>query len=293
MNNWMLCDALIWVKFCNGLVSVTLSPKDSQGCALCLQPWERITKNRQYDSTRKTIPRCLSLGMNRFVFVINAKVCRSVITTNLANCSYIRGMRWLFLFLALAMGTVVSAQDFDDAVSPEAQAAAAMRSKRYREAENIYRSLLQRNPESMTNKHLLSHALLLQQRFSESDSLLRVAYFQDSTHPGTYWYFGISAERQDQYDRAYGFFRRYIQKSEQKRLQEFNQSAWLHAGSALRRKMHGQGISVNEWADMVYCYESYMQAQPADPLVTQLKEFVDAVRLRQPRGGEKLVWSEQ
>jgi hypothetical protein len=28
-------------------------------------------------------------------------------------------------------------------------------------------------------------------------------------------------------------------------------------------------------------------------LVTQLKEFVDAVRLRQPRGGEKLLWSEQ
>lgn len=80
-------------------------------------------------------------------------------------------MRWVFLFLAMAMGTLVSAQDFDDAVSPEAQAAAAMRSKRYREAENIYRSLLQRNPESMTNKHLLSHALLLQQKFSESDSL--------------------------------------------------------------------------------------------------------------------------
>lgn len=202
-------------------------------------------------------------------------------------------MRWVILFLALAMGSAATAQDFDDAVSPEAQAAAAMRSKRYREAENIYRQLLQRNPESMTNKHLLSHALILQQRFSESDSLLRVAYLQDSTHPGTFWYFGISAERQDQYSEAYGFFRRYIQKSEQKRLQEFNQSAWLHAGSALRRKMHTKGITVNEWADMVYCYESYLQAQPSDPMVGSIKEFVDAVRLRQPRGGEKLLWSEQ
>ncbi|MFM7638615.1 MAG: hypothetical protein ACKO67_02685 [Bacteroidota bacterium] len=223
----------------------------------------------------------------------NVKDCGTAITTKLGNCSYIRTMRWVFFFLAMALGGVATAQDFEDAVSPEAQAAAAMRSKRYREAENIYRSLLQRNPESMTNKHLLSHALLLQQRFGESDSLLRVAYLQDSTHPGTYWYFGISAERQDQYDEAYGFFRRYIQKSEQKRLQEFNQSAWLHAGSALRRKMHGAGIDANEWANMVYCYESYLQAQPADPMVPQLKEFVDAVRLRQPHGGQKLLWSEQ
>jgi tetratricopeptide (TPR) repeat protein len=202
-------------------------------------------------------------------------------------------MRFVFFFLAMAMGVVASAQDFDDAVSPEAQAAAAMRSKRYREAENIYRSMLQRNPESMTSKHLLSHALLMQQKYSESDSLLRVAYLQDSTHPGTYWYFGISSERQDQYDAAYSFFRRYIQKSEQKRLQEFNQSAWLHAGSALRRKMHTQGIDADEWANMVYCYESYMQAQPADPLVPQLRDFVDAVRLKQPRGGQKLLWTEQ
>jgi tetratricopeptide (TPR) repeat protein len=202
-------------------------------------------------------------------------------------------MRGRFLFFTFLLSGLVSAQDFDDAVSPEAQAAAAMRSKRYREAENIYRSLLQRNPESMTNKHLLSHALLLQQRYSESDSLLRVAYLQDSTHPGTYWYFGISAERQDHYDRAYGFFRRYIQKSEQKRLQEFNQSAWLHAGSALRRKMHEQGINADEWANMVYCYESYMQAQPADPLVESIRNFVDAVRLKQPRAGEKLLWSEK
>lgn len=127
-----------------------------------------LGKNHQEQTVRqyaKDNPALLVNGNEPLRFVINAKVCRSVITTNLANCSYIRGMRWLFLFLALAMGTVVSAQDFDDAVSPEAQAAAAMRSKRYREAENIYRSLLQRNPESMTNKHLLSHALLLQQRF--------------------------------------------------------------------------------------------------------------------------------
>lgn len=202
-------------------------------------------------------------------------------------------MRNIFLFSLMIVCGGLVAQDFDDAVSPEAQAAAAMRTKRYREAENIYRQLLQKNPESMTNKHLLSHALLLQQRFGESDSLLRVAYMQDSTNPGTYWYFGISAERQDDYDRAYGFFRRYIQRSQDKRLSEFNQSAWLHAGSAYRRKMHSKGVTNTEWADMVYCYENYLQAQPADPLVPQLRDFLDAVRLRQPRGGEKLLWTEQ
>ena len=96
------------------------------------------------------------------------------------------------------------AQDFDDEVSPQAKAAAAMRTKRYREAENLYRQMLEKNPESMTYKHMLSHSLILQERYGESDSLLRVAYLQDSMHPGTFWYFGISAERQDQYDRAYG-----------------------------------------------------------------------------------------
>lgn len=202
-------------------------------------------------------------------------------------------MQVIFLFLFLCGSIAAWGQDFDDAVSPEAQAASAMRTKRYREAENIYRQMLQRNPESMTNKHLLSHALLLQQRFNESDSLLRVAYTQDSSHPGTFWYFGISAERQDEFDRAYGFFRRYIQKSEEKRLSEFNQSAWLHAGSAYRRKMHATGVNVTEWSDMVYCYENYLQAQPADPLVPQLRDFLDAVRLKQPRMGEKLLWTEQ
>lgn len=202
-------------------------------------------------------------------------------------------MRKIFLITLMMVGGGLMAQDFDDAVSPEAQAAAAMRTKRYREAENIYRQLLQRNPESMTNKHLLAHSLLLQKRFEESDSFLRVAYLQDSTNPGTYWYFGISAERQDRYNEAYGFFRRYIQRSQDKRLSEFNQSAWLHAGAAYRRKMHSDGINYTEWADMVYCLENYLQAQPADPLVPQLRDFLDAVRLRQPRKGEKLVWAEQ
>jgi len=82
------------------------------------------------------------------------------------------------------------AQDFDDEVSPQAKAAAAMRTKRYREAENLYRQMLEKNPESMTYKHMLSHSLILQERYGESDSLLRVAYLQDSMHPGTFWYFG-------------------------------------------------------------------------------------------------------
>lgn len=84
------------------------------------------------------------------------------------------------------------AQDFDDEVSPQAKAAAAMRTKRYREAENLYLQMLEKNPESMTYKHMLSHSLILQERYRESDSLLRVAYLQDSAHPGTFWYFGIS-----------------------------------------------------------------------------------------------------
>jgi hypothetical protein len=53
------------------------------------------------------------------------------------------------------------------------------------------------------------------------------------------------------------------------------------------------GINTTEWSDMVYCYENYLQAQPADPLVPQLQDFLDAVRLKQPRGGQKLVWTEQ
>ena len=200
--------------------------------------------------------------------------------------------RIIFLFFLLCgMAGNLLAQDFDDEVSPQAKAAAAMRTKRYREAENLYLQMLEKNPESMTYKHLLSHSLILQERYGESDSFLRVAYLQDSMHPGTFWYFGISAERQDQYDRAYGFFRRYIDKS--KRFSEFNQSAWLHAGSAYRRKMHTLGINSMEWSDMVYCYENYLQAQPADPLVPQLQDFLDAVRLKQPRGGQKLVWTEQ
>ena len=112
-----------------------------------------------------------------------------------------RRIIFLFFLLCGMVGNLM-AQDFDDEVSPQAKAAAAMRTKRYREAENLYRQMLEKNPESMTYKHMLSHSLILQERYGESDSLLRVAYLQDSMHPGTFWYFGISAERQAQYDRA-------------------------------------------------------------------------------------------
>ena len=205
--------------------------------------------------------------------------------------SYIRVMRCLLIFLFFSTSFVLYAQDFDESIGPQAQAAAAMRSKRYREAEDLYRQLLQKNPESMTYKHLLSHSLIGQVRFHESDSVLRVAYQQDSLHPGTYWYWGLLAERQNQYVRAYVFFRKYIDRS--KRFSEFNQSAWLHAGSSYRRKMHQEGIHALEWADMIYCYENYLQSQPADPMIPALKDFLDSARTKQPQGNEKLVWDEQ
>lgn len=184
----------------------------------------------------------------------------------------------------------LSAQDLDEEVSPQAKAAQAMRTKRFREAENLYRDMLQKNPESMTCKHLLGHSLMMQGRYPESDSLLQVAYLQDSSNPGTFWYFGLLAERQDEFQKAYVFFREYINKS--KRFLEFNYSAWLHAGSAYRRKMHTNGINNIEWADMIYCYENYLQSQPADPIVPQLRDFLDEVRLKQPRGKELLIWEE-
>ena len=178
----------------------------------------------------------------------------------------------------------------DGPEAPAREAAQGMRSRQFIKAEFIYRNMLAADPTSNTTRHLLSHALIMQGRYAEADSINRSIIIKDSTIAGSYWYLALSAERQDQYDRALYLFDRYLDKTKGQSTQ--NQSAWLHMGSNLRRKMHQLGIDEEEWGLMQHYYKQYLSGNPPDPYVDSLYAFLDEVRRRRPAPGTKLLWDE-
>jgi tetratricopeptide (TPR) repeat protein len=178
----------------------------------------------------------------------------------------------------------------DGPEAPVREAAQAMRSRQFIKAEYIYRNMLASDPTSNTTRQLLSHSLIMQGRYFEADSINRSIILKDSMVAGSYWYLALSAERQDQYDRAVYLFDRYLDKTKGQSTQ--NQSAWLHMGSNLRRKMHQQGINEEEWGLMQHYYKQYLSGNPPDPYVDSLYAFLDEVRRRRPAPGSKLIWDE-
>ncbi|MFM1899350.1 MAG: hypothetical protein RL577_1590 [Bacteroidota bacterium] len=178
----------------------------------------------------------------------------------------------------------------DGPEAPVREAAQAMRSRQFIKAEYIYRNMLASDPTSNTTRQLLSHSLIMQGRYFEADSINRSIILKDSMVAGSYWYLALSAERQDQYDRAVYLFDRYLDKTKGQSTQ--NQSAWLHMGSNLRRKMHQQGIDEEEWGLMQHYYKQYLSGNPPDPYVDSLYAFLDEVRRRRPAPGSKLIWDE-
>lgn len=200
-------------------------------------------------------------------------------------------MRLAFLCICLLVSPLVAQPGLEDGPeAPAREAAQAMRSRQFIKAEYIYRNMLASDPTSNTTRQLLSHALIMQGRYFEADSINRSIIVKDSMVAGSYWYLALSAERQDQYDRAVYLFDRYLDKTKGQSTQ--NQSAWLHMGSNLRRKMHQQGIDEEEWGLMQHYYKQYLSGNPPDPYVDSLYAFLDEVRRRRPAPGTKLVWDE-
>jgi tetratricopeptide (TPR) repeat protein len=201
-------------------------------------------------------------------------------------------MRLLILSLLCLFSAALHAQPGleDGPEAPVREAAQAMRSRQYIKAEFIYRGMLDADPTSNTTRQLLSHALILQGRYGEADSINRSIIVKDSNVAGSYWYLALSAERQNQYDRAVYLFDRYLAKTQGQATQ--NQSAWLHMGSNLRRKMHDKGINEQEWGLMQHYYKQYLSGNPPDPYVDSLYAFLDEVRRRRPSPGALLRWDE-
>lgn len=184
----------------------------------------------------------------------------------------------------------VSAQDEDEGTDPIAQINVSLRRKEYLKAEHQCRQLLYKQPADLEIKHLLSHALIFQQRYNESDSLLRKVLETDTNNSGTYWYMGLSAERQGKDSIAVLRFKKYITKTPNPL--NINVSAWLHAASGYRRMMHKQGVSRMQFDEMLYLYNHYLEQMPTDLYADDIREFLSRAKSRQPVPGKKLIWDE-
>ncbi len=195
--------------------------------------------------------------------------------------------------LLLIFMSVLPAIAQDDGENPGklGLAAKAMRNKQYREAEEIYRSLLKETAEDMALRQLLSHALINEKKFIEADSLLEHMQEEDSNNAGNYWYMGISAMNQQQDSIAADCYKKYLVKTEANAATQ-NAKAWLYIGSAYRRMMHNTGINQKQFDDMVYHYNHYVLVNPTDPFGGELTKFVEKVKPKRPEEGAILVWDE-
>jgi hypothetical protein len=201
-------------------------------------------------------------------------------------------MAKVFTILAsLVMIFSINAQDDTEELDPISAINQAIRKKEYLLAENLCRSELRKHPADNALRLLYSHALIMHSKFSIADSILRKVEEDDTAEAGVEWFRGLSAERQMQDSAAAVHFKSYIRKT--KNPLNVNVSALLHIGSAYRRKMHGTGISLGELEDMITHYKLYIEANPTDPYIAMLQEFSEAVKLRKPAEGERLIWDEK
>lgn len=194
------------------------------------------------------------------------------------------------------MSARAMAQYGDEPVMPLQMAAQAMKGGHFFRAETIYRAEIERNNDDET-KRLLSSALILQGKYHEADTLLRGLVMKDTNAEGNYWYLAMSADRQNQYDRAVFLYKKYMTKA-RLRIQNShgdateNPKAWLHIGSVLRRKMHNEGITEKEWIEMMYNYEVYLKMVPNDPYALGIEDFMNKAREKRPEPNKKLLWEE-
>ena len=196
----------------------------------------------------------------------------------------------LIVLLLISLPLSVTAQDDDESLSELAQAQQAIRRKEFLKAEHICQRMLVHNPADNDIRHLLSHALIFQSRFSEADSLLKRVLESDTNLAGTYWYMGLSAERQGKDLKAVGLFKKYIAKTPNPL--NVNASAWLHAASGYRRMMRKEGISTAQFDEMLYLYNHYLEAIPTDVYADNVRDFMERVKPRKPMQGQKLIWDE-
>lgn len=197
----------------------------------------------------------------------------------------------IIVFLLLSLPVTAFSQDDDESVSELAQAQQAMRRKEFLKAEHICLRMLAQHPADNDIRHLLSHALIFQSRYSEADSLLRRVLESDTNLAGTYWYMGLSAERQGKDLAATGLFKKYIVKTPNSL--NANVSAWLHAASGFRRMMHKDGINTAQFDEMVYLYKHYLELNPTDDFAQDLRLFLDRVWYKRPQPRQILIWDEQ
>ena len=198
-------------------------------------------------------------------------------------------LKLIVLILSL-LPAATFAQDDDESLSEMAQAQQAIRKKEFLKAEHICKKMLIQHPLDNDIRHLLSHALIFQSRFTEADSLLRKVLESDTNLAGTYWYMGLSAERQGKDLKAVGLFKKYVTKTSNPL--NINVSAWLHAASGYRRMMRKDGINTAQFDEMIYLYNQYLDAAPTEVYADSVREFMERVKPRKPAPGQKLIWDE-
>jgi tetratricopeptide (TPR) repeat protein len=213
-------------------------------------------------------------------------------------------MKKLLLILSFGvLSTFLHAQydrslGMDVDLPPMALANRYMAQGQYKLAEGIFRDELIRNNVPAV-KQQLSNALIMQKKYHEADTMLRNLVMLDSNAEGNYWFLGISADRQEQEEKALFLYKKYIKKAQQRiqnthSVETENPKVWLKMGSIFRRKMHVKGINDQEWIEMVYDYEVYLKMNPSDPFASNLQDFIDQVRLKRPDPmGGVLVWDEK
>lgn len=199
-------------------------------------------------------------------------------------------LKLIILILSL-LPMATFAQDDDESLGELAQIQQAIRKKEFLKAEHICLRILAQHPTDNDIKHLLSHALIFQSRFSEADSLLRKVLESDTNLPGTYWYMGLSAERQGKDLKAVGLFKKYVVKTANPL--NVNVSAWLHAASGYRRMMRKEGINTAQFDEMLYLYDQYLEAMPTEVYADSVRDFIERVKPKKPMPGQKLIWDEK
>jgi len=183
----------------------------------------------------------------------------------------------LFAISAICCIINVKAQDVPNLVALGNQ---AVNNGAYRDAETYYRTALSKEPQNWSIHTMLGFAIHKQKRFREADSIYRMVLQNDSLSSKIHWYKGMNhvAMRQDSLGIVH--YKRFIQL-EKNRGGSLVQ-AYRTIGQCYERMLKRDGLYSWQIDDMIYHYEQVELADPSFPDVPLIRNFIEIVRSRRP-----------
>ena len=186
-----------------------------------------------------------------------------------------RNIATLVLFFSLC--SMSFAQDVPNLI---AMGNKSMNDGAYREAQNYYQAVLQKEPQNWNIYTMLGFSIHKQKRFIEADSIYRLVIKNDTLSSKVYWYKGMNHIALKEDSMAIVQYKKFI-SLEKNRGGSLIQ-AYRSIGQSYERLLKKEGLYSWQIDEMIYYYELVEQADPSYPDIPLIRNFIEIVKSKRP-----------